>query len=496
MVDMGYSSEYEIYLTRSNGVQIVINSLSLTILREMRRREVSPSEIAALLDVPKSTIQGNIGKLLRMGIVSQDVRIDDARSAVYHIDALLMFSSDTDVEWQLYARSASVNRIIKHGRCTSREDLALYGVSLTESGLNVMHGLLSVGAALSRFVADDKWMDRMLSTMTEQARDNGIDLEFRTSDGLTLEFDSKGEDISDVPLVVVPMIGAIISHSKQLMDYNLAREVSLSVTENGHHVEMHVPPYEGQDYDSNIRIPRNKKAFRVSEPFSIYTVGGKATLFTNPTMMSVLDCLFISDYTLNELEEMSNLPKATIYAAISKLVNMGAVATRKETGSMMKYTLLADPIMYVTESDDKDLQKLESIVERFQKGEIDYYAAVISFAMDAIDCMGIHFDKMFTRAGKNAAISVLESNRDIKPQEFVELACSMVAVPDMARIRTYIPICLEVTLSSSTLWGSWPGYFVMGFVSEGLNHLLGGGYKATVVVKHEDQTTPVAVLES
>ena len=496
MVEMGYSSEYEIYLTKKNGVQIVINNLSLTILKEMRRHEVSPSEIAMMLDVPKSTIQGNIGKLLRMGIVSQDVRIDDARSAVYHIDALLMFSSDTDVEWQLYARSASVNRIMKHGKCTSREDLALYGVSLTESGLNIMHGLMSVGAALTRKTDDSELMKKMLDTMEAQARDNGISLEFKTDHGLTLKFDSRTEDISDVPLVIVPMIGAIISHSKQIMDYNLAHEISLSVSDNGHHVEMHVPPYEGQDYDSNIKVPRTKKAFRVSEPFSIYTVGGKATLFTNPTMMTVLDCLFMSDYTLNELEEISLLPKATIYAAISKLVNMGAVATKKETGSMMKYTLLADPILYITEADEHDLKKIENIIDCFQKGEMDYYVSVISFAMEAIDCMGIHFDKMFFRAGRNAAISVLESNKDIQPQEFVELACSMVTIPDLARIKTYIPICLEVTLSKSTLWGSWPGYFVMGFVSEGLNHLLGGGYKATVVVRREDQDTPIAVLES
>ena len=43
MADVGYSSEYEVYLTYRNGMQIVTNELSLQILRELRRREVSPS---------------------------------------------------------------------------------------------------------------------------------------------------------------------------------------------------------------------------------------------------------------------------------------------------------------------------------------------------------------------------------------------------------------------------------------------------------------------
>jgi DNA-binding transcriptional ArsR family regulator len=259
---------------------------------------------------------------------------------------------------------------------------------------------------------------------------------------------------------------------------------------------MHIPLFEGQDYDSDIKVTRTKEAFRVSEPFSIYTVRGRAVLFTNPTMMTVLDRLFESDYTLNELEDVTGVPKGTIYTAVTKLIGMGAVETRKESGSMMKYRLIADPIMYLTESDDRDLKRLEEIVGNFQNGAVDYYASVISFAMEAIECMGIHFDKMFLRAGRNAAMSVLESNGEIQPQEFVELACSMVTAPDIARIKTYIPICLEVILSKSTLWGSWPGAFVMGFVSEGLKRLLGDGYRASVVVRREGSSVPDEILES
>ena len=78
MADVGYSSEYEVYLTYRNGMQIVTNELSLQILRELRRREVSPSEMAAALGLPKSTIQGNIGKLLRTGIIASETRIGRA----------------------------------------------------------------------------------------------------------------------------------------------------------------------------------------------------------------------------------------------------------------------------------------------------------------------------------------------------------------------------------------------------------------------------------
>lgn len=42
MTDVGYSSEYEVYLTMRNGIQIVTNELSLQILREMRYRRSLP----------------------------------------------------------------------------------------------------------------------------------------------------------------------------------------------------------------------------------------------------------------------------------------------------------------------------------------------------------------------------------------------------------------------------------------------------------------------
>ena len=56
MTDAGYSSEYEVYLTHRNGVQIVTNELSLHLLDEMRARSISPSETAAIMHLPKSTI--------------------------------------------------------------------------------------------------------------------------------------------------------------------------------------------------------------------------------------------------------------------------------------------------------------------------------------------------------------------------------------------------------------------------------------------------------
>lgn len=137
MTDAGYSSEYEVYLTHRNGVQIVTNELSLHLLDEMRARSISPSETAAIMHLPKSTIQGNLGKLQRMGVIAQDVCEDDARSAVYRIVGRLLFRSRTESDWQRYARAASVTRIMTNGRCTPREDLSLYGVSLMESGFNI-----------------------------------------------------------------------------------------------------------------------------------------------------------------------------------------------------------------------------------------------------------------------------------------------------------------------------------------------------------------------
>ena len=495
MSDIGYSSEYEVYLTPNNGLQIVTNDLSLQILKQMRFREVSPSELASSLGISKSTVQGNIGKLLRAGIVSQEVRVGDARSVVFRVDSSMIFCSDTDVEWQLYARSASIDRIIRNGLCTSREDLALYGVSLTESGLNIVQGLFNAGESLTKGEGGQGWWNNMLDSIDSQCKPYGIRATLDTHSDLKLRFVSAEDDIADLPLIVVPMIGAVVAHARSILGFNLAHDLSLKVSDKGHTVEMQVPAFIGQDYEQDLS-KRTINSFKAEEPFAIYSINGKATLFTNPTMMGILDNLTNDDYSLNGLEEVMKVPKPTIYASLMKLNSMGAVALDPNSGVPKKYTLLADPILYTEMKEDYGRGMLDDIVKRFQAGSLDYYSAVISYSMEAIACMGVHFDKMFIRSGRNAASTILEKRPEITPQELVDLACTMVSLPDKAQVMTYLPICVRVTLAEDTLWETWPGDFVMGFIKEGLFRLLGDGYRIQVETYREGESTPLAVVKS
>lgn len=483
MTDMGYSSDYEVYLTQHNGIQIVTNELSLQLLKEMRSHEVSPTEIAFVLNIPKSTIQGNIAKLLRMGIVESQVRIDDARSAVYHIEAMLLFSSYAGEDWQLYARVASVKRIMSNGRCTAREDLSLYGVSLMESGFNITQGLFNVGVALTRGTFDSSWWDVILGGISTQCALDDIEVDLDTSETLTLTFRSEKEDISDIPLILVPMLGALRAHSKVLIGHNLSHEIQLSIEERGHLVRLCVDQFEGQDYEADYDS-NPYGSFRADEPFAIYSINGRAMLFTNPTMMGLLDTLSERDQSLNELERSMRIPKATIYASVMKLISIGAVEINEGSGSPKRYTLVADPILYITDPEPGGESRLGEIVSEFQAGRLDYYSAVISYSLQAIGCMGIHFDKMFMRAGKNTALTVLALDT-IEPQDFVDLACNMVSGPDNAEITTYLPIRIRLFLSKNTLWEAWPADFVMGFLNEGLHQLLGFDYPVTIETVHE-----------
>lgn len=480
MTDFGYSTDYEVYLTRKHGVQIVTNGLSLAILKEMRYHEITPSNIAMEFDVSKSTIQASIMKLLHMGIVSQNENVMDSRSVVYRIDSALLFTSDTDIEWQRYARRASAKRIMKTGRCTSREDLSLYGVSLTESGLNIVQGLFAVGSALTRGYDGYEYWPIIEEDIRNQCDRRGIDVEVSVKDGVDLHFESKDEDISDVPLIIVPMLGSVISKSRKIFGYNLVNDVQLSVSNNGHTVDMHIDPFIGQDYKRTPFSLSSIEQYTVEQPFAIYSIDGKATLFTNSTMMSVLYALSEEDNSANGLSDIIGIPKATIYAAIMKLIEMGAVEVDKKSTSPKNYRLLADPILYCMEPDVTDCDNLELIINRFQKGELDYYSAAISYAMESIRCMGIHFDKMFIRAGKSMAKVALQLNPNIRPQDFVYSACSMVSTPDNLEVLTLIPLKLRVTLAKNTLWETWPGDFTKGYVAEGLKELTGDDYKIRI----------------
>ena len=484
MSDVGYSSNFEIYLTKNNGVQIVTNELSLSILKEMRFHEISPSDIAAELGLPKSTVQASLTKLLRTGIVMQESRVTDARSVIYRLDGHLMFCSDTDVDWQLYARTASTKRILGGGRCTSREDLSLYGVSITESGLNIVQGLFNIGAALVSGPKGKAVLDRMLSQMRDQSEKYGVAVDMITKNGLQFKFESVSDNISDVPLIIVPMLGAVISHSRELLGYNLSHDVSLKVSNNGYSVSMKVEPFVGQEFDDKEDefTSSNLKRYYVSDPFAIYSINGVSTLFTNSTMMDILFDLSEKDMSVNDLEEVMGISKATIYASLMKLIEMGAVEVDKDSGSPKKYRLLADSILYCTEANLDNGGVFERIIESFQAGTIDYYSAVIAYAMSSIDTMGMHFDKMFIRSGGSTARTVIGITPEIEPERLLDVACEMISYPDSAEIVTKIPLKIRVNMSPETLWENWPADFVRGFISEGLKILTGDDYRMEVEI--------------
>ena len=463
-------------------MQIVTNDLSLAILKEMRCREISPSDLASTMKLPKTTVQASIMKLLRTGIVTQEARVDDGRSVIYRINAAILFSSDTDIEWQLYARLASTERIINDGRCTSREDLSLYGVSITESGLNIVQGLFDVGSTLVSGNPGKAWWDRTLADMQAQCGRHGVSMQVSTEDGLDLVFESPDKNISDLPLLIVPTLGAVISNSREILGYNLVHDVNLKVLNDGHLVKMKINRFQGQEFYNSYDhvVHRELNDFRIEDPFAIYSINKVATLFTNPTMMRVLFSLSDKDMSVNELEDETGMSKATIYASLTKLSEMGAVAVNPESGCPKKYTLLADPILYCTEPEVSDCDMLLEIIRRFQSNKIDYYSAVISLSMEAFRCMGIHFDKMFVRSGASTARTVIKLWPDIEPERFLDVACSMVSAPDSAEIVSKIPLKVRVIMSPDTLWEYWPSDFVRGFIIEGLKELTGDYYKVSV----------------
>lgn len=473
MADVGYSSFYEVYLTRSNGVQIVTNVLSLSILHEMRVRTISLSEMSYMFSVSKSTAQSNLRKLVNTGIVIADDSVDDGRSVVYHIDALLLFTSDAPKEWQLHARKASIDRILRNGRCTAKEDLSLYGVSFIESGLNIVPGFFNVGAAMVQSFDDMDWWTELLKNANTQCPIKGMDISMDLKTNLVLTFHSEEEVISDLALVIVPMLGAICAHSRQIVGFNLSQETKLSVEDEGHTLKLRLEPFEGQDFEVKPYDLNLLESFKMNLPFSIYSIAGKAMLFTNPTMMSVLDALYDGDLSLNDLETRLGLPKATLFVSVSKLIELGAVRLDEDSGSPKKYTLVAEPLLNVSEPSSSGYMKLQKLLQDFRDGRTDYYSSVISFVVETLRCMGIRFDKLFVRSGMQVAASVLEQCPYMDPQDFVDLSCRMVSFPDRALVSKYLPPRIELFRSSATLWESLSEDFLIGFLRYGLKTLLG-----------------------
>jgi len=493
MSDIGFSHEYDVYITEENGIQIVANELSLLITREMKYRSIKVSDIADTLGISKSTVKDRISKLKALGIVSEDRDPKDKRINIYNLNAALLFSSEEDIDWQLSARNASTSRILENGQCTFREDLSLYAASLTEMGVNIFPGLFGVGEGL---IGDGKSITKLENVIKDaigQCNKSKISIDIGVNEGLRLEFISD-QDISDLPLVISPMLGILISTSQRILGYQLAYDISLSVRESGHRVKIIIPRFEGSfnkelqpGYFSRI------KNFRPSDDFSIYATDTKSILFTNKAMMAILDMLVEGPASMKEMEEKLGIPAATIYSSVMKLYELKTVSIDLDSQNVRRYKLDANPVLSCSDSGQTLSHMLPGIIDDFVSKRRDYYSSVILFARELYSSLGIRFDRMYYLSGANTAKSVLEFRPDLCFEEFVDMACSMVSFPDRVEVLGLRNVCLRVILSKDTLWDTWPSEFVRGFLSEGVKRYEGVGNRVFVQTVREgddDQGAP------
>jgi hypothetical protein len=374
---------------------------------------------------------------------------------------------------------------MESGHCTSREDLSLYAASLTEVGVNIIQGLFNIGSALTFGMYRGIDVESLTRLIVEQAAGVGIECKVDFRNGLRLDLTSD-RDISDTSLLITPMLGFVIDNSYIIMGYNLARDISLMVCESGHKVNIRIDPFEGTSDDLDTPMVFDNESYRLQQKFSIYSVRGESVIFTNETMIRIMEEIVERSLSVNELESRLHVPKATVYAGVSRLLEIGAIVLDNSSQRVKRYILQAEPVVYCTEPASVDRRRIQQVIRRFQDSELDYYSAVISLAKEVIDLVGLHFDRMFEGSGARTARTVLEHHSIPDLQTFLEASCCMVSSPDRAEIVSQYPVHVRIIQSDRTLWGTWPTDFVRGFLREGIGYFIGDDAHAIIETVRED----------
>ena len=95
MADLEYGSDFVLYLTSGGGLRYVTNTTLIQIVDLLTDSEMTIADISQAMDVPRSTIQSGVRRLVDMGIIGTYKDESDARKTYYWLQSLSVVRSSS-----------------------------------------------------------------------------------------------------------------------------------------------------------------------------------------------------------------------------------------------------------------------------------------------------------------------------------------------------------------------------------------------------------------
>lgn len=489
MSDLEYGEHYAVYVTPDKGVKFITNNVSIDTIDELRKGNYTVTELAAKLDVPVTTMQSNLTKLLRLGMVASQKDPEDHRKIRYVKQTYCLFRDGVLEDWMMQYKDYVAERIILQDD-PWKAAIAMIVIVLLENGVDVRPLLFEFGNSMAyvfRNVARGMGVDEILDLAFSVFNiKDGTEYTMDAGDMFILTVRTTGDEpVFKVMYFMNAIIGFLFAALPWVQGYYYSNAIKVTMSEDRTQVLVTAPKKDGEVTLTHLPFlwDRTREFYKLSSPINVVRTDKGTLIIGNETMVSILERLNMGTRTAEELSNELDMPSVTVSSALRKLKAEGVVATDgKQRGA--RFSLAGKILISMTSSShgfSDDMMWTKGVLIRALRSEsqdisdLAYWYTYISWKM-----VGLDYEHIIRTNGIYIADKILDMNPGITADEFVRMACRC-RVRDTVKAEPVTLIPLKVRVTCVVVPG-YPSYaevsrnYFWEILNEGLRRLTGTDY--------------------
>lgn len=486
MSDLEYGEHYAVYLTPEKGVRFITNSVTIDTIDELRRGNYGVTDLSMKLNVPVTTMQSNLTKLLRMGMVTTEKDPDDGRKVMYVKHCYCIFRDGQMDEWMPEYKDYVAERIILQDNAWQAA-IAMIVIVLLEKGVDTRPVLFEFGNSLAymyRNVVRGKTPDEILDLVfTIFNIKEGVEYSMDATDEFLLGIKSTdGDSIYKVMCFMNAIVGFLFASLPWSQGFYYSNKLTTTVSDDRRQVLVTAKKKEGKVVVTHLPFiwDRTREFYKMRSPITIVRVPKGTIILGNKTMVSIVDILGKGEMTSEEISLQLDIPAVTVSTAIRKLKAEGIVSTDgRQRGA--RFRLDGQILVSMTDipdSLDNDIRWTRRVMiqslnsDTGDIGDLAYWYNYVSWKL-----LGLDYEHIIRSNGRYIADKIIKMYPGITADEFVRKACKCrVRETLKAEPVTFIPLRVRVTCIVEPGYPSYPeltrNYF-WEILSEGLRKITG-----------------------
>lgn len=481
MSDAEYGDHYAVYMTPDKGVKFLTNSLGIDTINLLCTRDDGVTSLATIMNVPVTTMQSNLTRLQRMGLVGMEKDPDDKRKVKYHNLSYCLFRDGKPEPWMSEFKEFSARQIIL-GNNPWNSAIAMIVIVMLENGIDTRPVLFELGnsvAALHKgeFIGlDEKGILDLAIKVFGISDDFSFDMDL--GDEFVLKIRSNGGPIYRIMYIVNAIIGFLFAALPYAQGFFYTGRTSMLLSDDRSEVSIRAKKKEGVVHLKHLppMWRRTPEFYRIDNPLIVVRSGDRSMMIGNPTMVSIIDALSMGARSIDSVSESLGMSATTVNAAMKKLMAIGLVETDgKARGA--KYSFNGS-ILISLENQTRDYsgwlsEVMSTYLSRVTNiSDFAYWYTSASWSLSGLD-----YEPVIRDNGRYIARKILRMFPDITADEFIRKACRCsVRETVRASVVTYIPVKIKVECIDDPRYPQYPELsrnFFWEIVHEGLRKMTG-----------------------